>query len=145
MGRYLFQFTWVFLLLSVIVAVFFTLTNIDPPSAMGFITIMAASSAVGQTFGNKEGRVLTRGERATFATFASLIAIVASVAIFLVTMLIAGVGFSYAEFAASLSLGDMPPVFLLIGLAIALVVSWLVIYFFMNFNARMALKKKKPS
>jgi hypothetical protein len=150
MKPYLLQFVGVYALCIVAIYLITTLLNFDAPSSMGMATLIAATAPVMQSFVNKEQRVPTRSERANFATLATVATLVIGVLIVILWSTVfqtnplellnatdtigAGLGGG-----SILSAGFM--VIALAAMAIAAVLSWVVVYFFSGFMANQTLKQ----
>jgi L-asparagine transporter-like permease len=67
LGRYLLQFTGIYLLAAVAIFAVTYFFDFDAPSAMGIILLVAACSGVANSFVTRTRRVMTGAERRTLA------------------------------------------------------------------------------
>jgi hypothetical protein len=142
---YLTQFGLLYLGLSIAAAAFFYLTNVEAPAAMGLIVTMGAAFGVGQKFAMTNDRAMASGEKASFATLGAIVVTVLGAAQILALALIDGVGFSPSAILAGLGMADAPGWAIPAILVASLILSWLVLYFGVNFTAKQVLKAKAKS
>jgi hypothetical protein len=135
-NRYLFQFIGAYVLCSAIIFAITTLLNFDVPSSMGIITLIASTAPVVQSFVKREQRLPSKGERARFA----LLATTASLALSALAVLAMLSVYSVGPMEALQTLG-IPLWGAALLAVIAILVSWLVLYFFTGFMSKQALKQ----
>lgn len=135
------KLTGISILLSLLLIVITEILNFDLPSSMGIITLIAAVAPVAQGFVAKNGRVMTKGERLSFATFGSIFSFLASLVLFIGLMKFFGVEISVATLNQVFGTTEIPWGILAAILAFALVVSWLVIYFSAGWMCKGAMKR----
>jgi hypothetical protein len=141
MLSYALKLTGISILLSLLLIVITEILNFDLPSSMGIITLIAAVAPVAQGFVAKNGRVMTKGERVSFAAFGSIFSFLASLVLFLGLMKFFGVEISVATLNQVFGTTEIPWGILAAILAFALVVSWLVLYFTTGWMCRGAMKR----
>jgi hypothetical protein len=136
--KYIWQYVVSYILCSVIVAAITYIIDIEVPSSMGIITLMVSASYPMQTFVRTEQRVMTKGERSRFAAWATAASLALTAVTVFVMCLYYGVSVSdlieYAEIPFWLMA--------LVGF-IAVVLSWVVVYFGSGFMGNQALKQLK--
>ncbi len=142
LSRYILQFVGIYMLAAIAVIVVTMLLKFDPPSAMGIIILIAASSGVAQSFVKNAGRVMTASERATLATAGTAITV-------LLSLLMAWAAASFDPgFAAEIQpmLQDSGFLPILISIAVfSILLSWVLIYFTLGFFGKSALKRMEKS
>jgi hypothetical protein len=141
MMSYALKFTGISTLLSLLVAFITELLKFDAPSAIGIITFIAASAPVAQGFVTKNGRVMSKGERVTFAILGSIFSLIALLAFDAGLMVFSGVELSLATLNEMFGTTEIPWGILAAILAFALVISWLVLYFTTGWMCRGAMKR----
>jgi hypothetical protein len=141
MMSYALKFTGISILLSLLIVVITELLKFEVPSSMGIITLVAASAPVAQGFVTKNGRVMSKGERVSFATLGSIFSLLASLVLFAGFAKFSGVELSVATLNEVFGTTEIPWGILAGILAFALVVSWLVLYFTTGWMCRGAMKR----
>jgi hypothetical protein len=141
MMSYALKFTGISTLLSLLVVVITELIKFDVPSSMGIITLVAASAPVAQSFVTKNGRVMSKGERVSFATLGTIFSVLTSLVVYAGFLKFSGVELSVATLNEVFGTTEIPWGILAAILAFALVVSWLVLYFTTGWMCRGAMKR----
>ena len=141
MLSYALKLTGISTLLSILVIVITELLKLDVPSAMGIITLVAATAPVAQGFVTKNGRVMSNSERVSFATLGSIFSILASLVLFAGFAKFSGVELSAATLNEVFGTTEIPWAILAGILAFALVISWLVLYFTTGWMCKGAMKR----
>jgi hypothetical protein len=141
MMSYALKFTGISILLSLLIVVITELLKFDVPSSMGIITLVAASAPVAQGFVTKNGRVMSKGERVSFATLGTIFSILASLVLYAGFLKFSGVELTAATLNEAFGTTEIPWGILAAILAFALVVSWVVLYFSTGWMCRSAMKR----
>ena len=141
MMSYALKFTGISTLLSLLVIVVTELLKFDAPSSMGIVTLIAAVAPVAHGFVTKNGRVMSKGERVSFATLGTIFSVLASLVLYAGFLKFSGVELSVATFNDVFGTTEIPWGILAAILAFALVVSWLVLYFSTGWMCRGAMKR----
>ena len=141
MLSYALKLTGISTLLSILVIVITELLKLDVPSAMGIISLVAATAPVAQGFVTKNGRVMSNSERVSFATLGSIFSILASLVLFAGFAKFSGVELSAATLNEVFGTTEIPWAILAGILAFALVISWLVLYFTTGWMCKGAMKR----
>jgi hypothetical protein len=141
MMSYALKFTGISTLLSLLVVVITEILKFDAPSAMGIITLVAASAPVAQGFVTKNGRVMSKGERVSFASLGTIFSILTSLALYAGFLKYSGVELSVATLNEVFGTTEIPWGILTAILAFAVVVSWLLLYFTTGWMCRNAMKR----
>jgi hypothetical protein len=141
MMSYALKFTGISILLSLLIVVITELLKFDVPSSMGIITLVAASAPVAQGFVTKNGRVMSKGERVSFATLGTIFSILASLVLYTGFLKFSGVELTGATLNEAFGTTEIPWGILAAILAFALVVSWVVLYFSTGWMCRSAMKR----
>jgi hypothetical protein len=128
-------------LLSILLLVIVMFTKIELPSAMGMVTLIAATAPVTQGFVTKNGRVMSKGERVSFASFGSIFSLLASLILTAAVLSFSGIELSFEMLNAVLGTTETPWVVLVGILAAGLVIGWLVLYFSTGWMCRGAMKR----
>jgi hypothetical protein len=136
------QYAAAFAILSVLSIVFFALTNIEAPSAMGLIAAMAAMGIPANSFVKKTGRIMTARERAIFTTMAVIAITVVSIALTAGMLAISGLPVSFEGLGQLVGIGADEVETDILGYIVVgvLVLYWVVIYFGMVWMCRSSLK-----
>lgn len=138
---YALKFTGISTLLSLLVIIITELLKFDVPSSMGIITLIAAVAPVAQSFVTKNGRVMSKGERVSFATLGSIFSLITSLVLFAGFAKFSGIELSMATLNEVFGTTEIPWGILSAILAFALVVSWLVLYFSTGWMCKGAMKR----
>jgi hypothetical protein len=141
MMPYALKFAGFTVLLSLLVVFITELLKFDVPSSMGIITLIAAAVPVAQSFVSKNSRVMSKGERLSFATLGSIFSLLASLVLFAGFMKFSGVELSTTTLNEIFGTPEIPWGILAAILAFALVISWLVLYFSMGWMCKGAMKR----
>ncbi len=141
MMSYALKFTGISTLLSLLVIVITELIKFDVPSSMGIITLVAASAPVAQGFVTKNGRVMSKGERVSFATLGTIFSVLTSLVVYAGFLKFSGVELSVATLNEVFGTTEIPWGILAAILAFALVISWLVLYFTTGWMCKGAMKR----
>lgn len=126
-------------LLSMLLAVFVIFTGIELPSAMGMITLIAATSPVAHGFVTKNNRVMSKGERVSFATLGTIFSLLVSLILSAAFLSFSGIELSLA--ALNEMLKDISWAIIAAIFAFAILISWLAIYFSTGWMCKGALKR----
>ncbi|MBK6468149.1 MAG: hypothetical protein IPL38_07215 [Rhodobacter sp.] len=147
MGRALFNFAMAMIAGQVaILGIGLAFPDFDLPSSTGMIIIMAASIAAGQSFAKVADRVMTGGEKARFALAATAISLAVTAAFYIGLFAYYRVPFSMDNLAMMFT-GDPGLAadlknWLVIILAVATVLTWVVSWFFVGMGAKGAIKAR---
>ena len=141
MMPYALKFTGISFLLSLLVIAITEILKFDAPSAMGIVTLIAAVAPVADGFVKKNERAMTKGERVSFAILGSIFSFLASLVLFAGVMKFSGVELSMATLNELFGTTEIPWGILAALLVIALLFSWLVIYFSSGWMCKTALKR----
>jgi hypothetical protein len=128
-------------LLSILLIVITMLTKIELPSAIGMITLIAATAPVAQGFVTKNSRIMSKGERVSFATLGSIFSLLASLILSAAFLSFSGVELSLEMLNAVLGSLETPWRMLAAIFAAALAISWLVLYFCTGWMCKSAMKR----
>jgi hypothetical protein len=137
----LFTFTWAYLLCLVIIYLVNTFIELPSTNAMGIIAMMAATMPAGGKFFTTQNRLPTKGERARFAVMGTAVTVAIGAAFVFGTFQFYGVPFSLDALAEGLGIpaADLQPL-LGIGIAVAILIGLLVLYFAFNMGAKAGAK-----
>lgn len=141
MNQYLLRFTGIYALccLALSAAAYFIPSL---PNSLGIVALIAAVAPIGQMFARETGRVPTSGEKASFATLGTIASLAVSAVLFYIFAAIeVGPGQVFAAIGAMMQQAGIGAGVVAIILAIAVAVSWLVIYFFSGIMAKQTLKQ----
>jgi hypothetical protein len=137
------QYAAAFAFLSILAILFFALTNIESPSAMGLIAAMASLAIPANSFVKKTRRAMTTRERALFATLATLAIVIVSIALTVGMLALSGLPVSFEGLGqlAGIGSGEIETDILGYIMLGVLVLYWVVIFFGMAWMCRSSLKQ----
>lgn len=137
------QYAAAFAFLSILAILFFAITNIESPSAMGIIAAMASLAIPANSFVNKTRRAMTTRERAVFATLATLAIVMVSIALTVGMLMISGLPVSFQGLGQLAGIGSAEIGTDILGYIMlgVLVLYWVVIFFGMAWMSRSSLKQ----
>ena len=138
---YALKFTGISTLLSLLVIVVTELLKFDAPSSMGIVTLIAAVAPVAQGFVKKNERVMSKGERVSFAILGSIFSLLTSLLMFAGFAKYSGVELSIASLNEMFGTTEIPWAIIAVILAFAFVLSWVVLYFSTGWMCRSAMKR----
>ncbi len=134
--KYVMQFAGIYVLCNIAIFTITTLLNFDVPSSMGVITLIASTAPVMQSFVKREQRVPSNRERTSFATLATAASLILSA-------MLAGIMLAVYQInpLALMDVFSIPVWAVLAMVLFAIVLTWVVIYFFSGFMAKQTLKQ----
>ncbi len=134
--KYVIQFAGLYVLCNIAIFAITTLFNFDAPSSMGIVTLIASTAPVMQSFVKREQRVPSSRERVLFASMATAASLILSA-------VLAGIMLAVYQLnpLVVMDVFSIPAWAILATVVFAIVLTWVVIYFFSGFMAKQTLKQ----